>query len=481
MSGHQQLLRPPREYSSCRRGVAARRRVLNRCCDESSVTLESGVPPQSPPRTGTVSSLTTLAPSVRAPADPEASPSFYGWRIVALAAVMLAMTAPGQTVGVSVFVDPMMAALDLSRSQLSSAYLIGTLAGAFALPFVGRSIDRVGLKLTTTLIAVGFGLVLVGMAGVVGIVTLTLAFAGIRMLGQGSLSLASTTAVAVWFHRHRGLAIGLTSAIGAAAMSLAPLLLSAMIDRFHWRLSWSIAGLAVWAVVLPVARYGLRDAPRSRPDDNQETSGSEDFGGWTRAEALRTQMFWAVTGAVATSGMITTALAFHQISLLGERGLTVAQAAANFLPQTAAAIVGTLAMGALVDRIAPRLLVAGSMACLAAAMLLVQVAAPGALAIAFGVAAGAGAGTIRTLEAAAFPRYFGLGHIGEIRGLVMSISVGATAFGPLLLALGFERYGSYGPPLTMLLFAPALAAAAAVFAPVPDQALRVALDARGER
>lgn len=59
---------------------------------------------------------------------------FYGWRMVGLAAICLAMTAPGQTVGVSVFVDPMIEALSLSRSQVSLAYLIGTLTGATTLP-----------------------------------------------------------------------------------------------------------------------------------------------------------------------------------------------------------------------------------------------------------------------------------------------------------------------------------------------------------
>jgi hypothetical protein len=59
---------------------------------------------------------------------------FYGWRIVGLTALLTAMTAPGQTVGVSVFVDPMIQALELSRSQMSLAYLVGTLAGAIGLP-----------------------------------------------------------------------------------------------------------------------------------------------------------------------------------------------------------------------------------------------------------------------------------------------------------------------------------------------------------
>lgn len=410
---------------------------------------------------------------------------FYGWRIVGFAAVMLAMTAPGQTVGVSVFVDPMLSTLGLTRSELAAAYMVGTLAGAVTLPLVGRWIDRFGIRPMTALIAAAFGAVLIAMSGVTGLLTVGAGFAGIRMLGQGSLTLTLPTAVALWFDRRRGLAIGISSAAGGAALSLAPLALSAVIERFDWRLSWSLAGLAVWLIVLPIARWGLRNSPAhgthlvevvTSGDARAFARGGAD---WTRSEAMRTLMFWGVAAAVATSGMITTGLAFHQISLLGERGLTVAQAAANFLPQTAAAIGSTLIMGPLIDRVRPRLLIGASMLSLAAAMILVQIASPGPTAIAFGLAAGAGAGAIRTLEAAAFPRYFGLAHIGEIRGFVMAMSVGATAFGPLLMAAGFERYGSYGPVLTMLLAFPLGAAVLASFAPLPQKQAIPAPQERG--
>ena len=405
---------------------------------------------------------------------------FYGWPIVAYAAVVLGMTAPGQTVGVSVFVDPVITGLGLSRSQVSTAYLIGTLSGALALPLVGRMIDRFGVRRMTVAIAGAFGAVLAGMSGVAGFLTLTVGFIGIRMLGQGSLSLASTTAVALWFDRRRGVAIGISSAAGAALMSLAPLVLGAAITRFDWRLTWTLAGLAVWAIVVPIAWFGLRDRPAElgqqvdgkAPTEAPDVAPDAAAAGWTRAEAMRTLMFWAITAAVGTSGLIVTALAFHQISLLGEQGLTARQAAANFLPQTAAGTVGILVMGSLVDRVAPRILVAASMGSIAVAMVLAQLAAPGLLAISFGIALGAGGGTIRTLEAATFPRYFGVDHIGEIRGLVMALNVAASAFGPLLLALGFERYGSYGPALTMLMVLPAAVALLTLFAPIPDDGLR---------
>ena len=296
--------------------------------------------------------LTPVSLSRRAHTTGLALRSFYGWRIAGLAAITLAMTAPGQTVGVSVFIDPMIADLGVSRSEISIAYFVGTLTGAAALPSVGRWIDRAGVRRVMLVIGVAFGAVLVGMAGVRGIVALTAGFIGIRLLGQGSVSLTSTTAVALWFDRFRGVAIGLSNAVGGGLMSLAPIVLGVAIARFDWRIAWVLAGVAVWVVVVPIARWGLRNNPAEigqRLDGTPVTTdmpGTADDAtrqGWTRPEAVRTLMFWAVTAAVAASGMVTTGLAFHQISLLGERGLSPAQAAANFVPQTATAF-GPLAL-----------------------------------------------------------------------------------------------------------------------------------------
>jgi len=61
-------------------------------------------------------------------------------------------------------------------------------------------------------ISIAFGVALVGMAGVSGLVILTVGFAAIRWLGAGALDLLSTTAVAVWTDQRRGTAIGLATA-----------------------------------------------------------------------------------------------------------------------------------------------------------------------------------------------------------------------------------------------------------------------------
>ena len=434
---------------------------------------------------------------------------FLGWRMVAFAAVMLGMSGPGQTVGVSVFVDPMMAALDLTRSQVSTAYLIGTLLASLVLPRVGRLLDELGTRRTLLIVAVGLAAALSGMGLVVGIVTLTVGFVGIRMLGQGSLSLVATNAVAPWFTRRRGLAIGVVTAVGSSLIALVPLLSTFAIALVGWRVTWVVLAALVALLLVPIALRGFVDRPE---DVGQRADGVEEHGvdgaatvdvtllpspgpagvpaigtrlapgegrrPYTRAEALRTPMLWALIGGSVTTGMLTTGMAFHQIDLLGEQGLTPAQAAANFLPQTVATFVTVLLVGALVDRVAPRWILAASMALLAGAMLALPAVRPGASAVAYGVALGAAGASARALEAGAVPRLYGLRHLGAIRGLIVALAGASTALGPLALSIGNDLTGGYTEVLRLLVVLPVAVAVFGMFVREPSEP--DAPDASGE-
>ncbi len=421
-----------------------------------------------------------FASLIAGPTPPRRTTTFSGWRIVAFAAIGLGMSGPGQTVGISVFIDPMMAALELTRSEVSTAYLVGTLIGSFALPRLGRVIDDRGARLAMALVGGLFGVMLAGMAGVVGLITLGIGFTGIRMLGQGALTLVSTTAVAPWFDRRRGFAMGVTTAVGSALLSLIPLLSNRIIGEFGWRWAWVAMAFIVWVVILPIALRGMIDRPSDvgqRPDGDaplgveaqQAADEAVFWGSFTRSEAMRAPMFWAVVGAVAATGMIGTGLAFHQIDLLGEQGLTAAQAAANFIPQTVAALTTTLAVGSLVDRIAAKWVLAGSMGLLAGAMLAVPFVTPGLAAIGYGMAVGAAGSAARALEAASFPKLFGLRHVGSIRGVVSAVGAASTAFGPLALSIGRDLTGSYVQVLLWLLLIPIAVTLVGLVAKVPTR------------
>ena len=431
-----------------------------------------------------------------------------------LCGVLHFMTAPGQTTGVSVFIDPMIDGLGLTRSQVSTAYMIGTLSAALMQPLFGRLFDRKGPRRSTLLIGAVFGFVLIAMAGVTGFVTLVLGFFGIRALGQGGLSVVAGTTPALWFDRRRGIAIASSTAIGSVGNSMVPLITAAVIAVVGWRATWLVYAAAVWIVVLSIGRWGLINSPgavgqhldgipprrdvvaeqrpadtrddlrdevasasspmTAAPDGDPDTPGglagktghAATVGtGFTRAEAMRTPIFWAVTGAVATGGLTTTALTFHQISILGEQGLTTIEAATNFVPQTVAALIATLAFGTLIDRVRQRYLLVFTMALIATAMVGVRFVAPGVLALLYGLVLGAGQGAMRSIGGASYAKLFGTRAAGEIRGVAKMISSGASAFGPVALALGFALTGSYRQVLVAMLLLPAGASTLALLAP----------------
>ncbi|MBK5223303.1 MAG: MFS transporter [Acidimicrobiia bacterium] len=181
------------------------------------------------------------------------------WWVLVGAVLIQGATSPGQTIGVSVFIDDMASDLDLSRSGISSAYLVGTVVGAIAMPAAGRLIDRRGLRFATLLFGGLFGAVLIAMAGVAGFVTLAIGFAGTRAAGQGALTLTATTTVAVWFDEHRGLANGIKTASGGALMALAPIASSALIATYGWRTSWVVLGIGAWLIVIPLGLWLVRN------------------------------------------------------------------------------------------------------------------------------------------------------------------------------------------------------------------------------
>ena len=90
------------------------------------------------------------------------------------------LTGPGQTIGVSVFTDHFVDDLDLGRSTVSTAYLVGTLGGAMLLPTVGRTVDRIGVRRAQMIIGICFALALAYMSTVGSLVMLALGFFGIR-------------------------------------------------------------------------------------------------------------------------------------------------------------------------------------------------------------------------------------------------------------------------------------------------------------
>jgi len=399
---------------------------------------------------------------------------FRGWGLLGLSTLAISLTLPGQTIGVSSFADHLTTDLAISATSLSTAYLIGTISGSLAMPAIGRWIDRTGVRKTMILITTAFSIAVAYMGTVRHLWMLVIGFVGIRMLGQGALSLVGQTSIALWFDQKRGLAFGLSMTASAGLMSLGPLGLTSLIENFGWRWAWVISAVCIFLILVPATWRWMEDRPESlgqRPDGGASQAGdvSTVIDHYTVREAAATNAFWVLTGVMVVSSALITGVTFHHFALMEAAGLTTGEAAAVFVPQ----MVGTVAAGFiwawLTDRVSAKFLLISCQASLLGAHLSYAWVNPGIGAALYSLLLGANGGSIRALASALYPKWFGTENIGAIRGLATAFGVGASAIGPLIVALGFRATGDYVSLNYFLALVPAVAIFASFLLKAPEK------------
>lgn len=383
------------------------------------------------------------------------APFFYGWVILVAAVLGLVMSSPGQTYSISIVIEPLIHDLGMSRSRVSTLYMIGTLTASVLLPVAGRLIDRYGSRLMTMMIALVFGLACLYMGLVHNALMLGIGFFALRTLGQGSLSLVSKIVVNQWWVRRRGFAngvVGMTYAlIGRAGF---PVLINALLPLYGWRGAYAILGALLMLGMAPVGwllvrnypeAYGLwpdGEPPSGRKSDTRPApSWSAEH--WTLTEVMRAPVFWVLSSGFAAMSMLSTGLTFHLVSIYVDNGLTPTIAASAFVPIALTSAVVQLGSGVLVDRVPARFLLAIALGLHAVLLVGALYLRTVELALAFGVLMGAAGGLQQTIASTIWAMYFGRRHLGGISGATATISVASSALGPMVFGIARDFWGSY--------------------------------------
>lgn len=430
--------------------------------------------------------MNVLTPRPDWPFDIRRSPFFYGWVVWLLSTLGFLFSIPGQTMGMAVFTDQFIEVLGLSRTQLSLAYLVGTVGSSLFLTRAGRWYDRLGGRVMVALASLALALmllfiaatdVLAGMVGggpVVGFVLIMLGYFGVRFFGQGVLTSAARNVLQLWFEKRRGLVSSARGVFVSLGFSLAPLGLAWLIGISGWR--EALAFLALGCAIFAVAAYLLlRDNPIScgvHADGNsqaREISGVALQKSATFDEAKRSPVFWIYSLSLAMHALFGTAVTFHIVSIFAESGRSPTEAFAYFLP---AAIVSTsvnLVVGWLADSSALKpflvLMLAGFIAGALGLLHLDTNWGYWMLIAGFG----AGGGLWSVTSNLAFIRNFGPLHLGEISGLCTAAMVFASAIGPALFSLGLDVFGSYAAAEWLCLGALVVLLGAAIVIAHPDE------------
>jgi MFS family permease len=364
---------------------------------------------------------------------------FYGWVIVGVG-IVVTCVGFGAMLTLSIFLQPMAAAMGWSRSGIATAAMLNFLCmgvGAFAW---GALSDRYGTRMVVMGggALLGLGMVLASQATT--LLQFQLVYGVIVGVASGSFYAPLTAMTTKWFTRHRSLAVALVSAgLSFGSTVMAPLA-RWMITAYDWRTAmWAIGDLA-WLVIIPAALL-LRNPPA--PAATAVPVFSADGPDLTIGQVIRTPQFAAIAlthfaCCAAHSGPI-----FHMVTHAIDRGIPTMAAATVLSAAGLASLGGKIGCGIFADRVgAKRTLVAGL--ALQAVAISLYVFTSGlasfyALALVFGFAYGG----VMPLYAILVREYFGARVMGAAFGAVSLVATLGMALGPLIGGWLFDTVGSY--------------------------------------
>jgi MFS family permease len=228
-------------------------------------------------------------------------PFFYGWLIVAVTFVTMAIGVNART-AFSLFFPPIISEFGWERGVTAGAFSFGFVASAIASPLIGRMMDRFGPRAVMELgvALMGGGLLLAPLTTQPWHLYLTIGV----LVGAGSVCLGysgQSLFLPNWFIRRRGLAIGLAFAgVGIGSVTLLPWV-QHMIEQTGWRTACTAMGILILVVLAPI-NFLLRRRP-------------EDIGLLPDGDAAP-----SATSAAPRSNVVDPVWALGVVSLLGIPG-----------------------------------------------------------------------------------------------------------------------------------------------------------------
>jgi MFS family permease len=371
------------------------------------------------------------------------------WRLIAAIWLTLGV-AFGLYFSFPVFYVALLEEFGWSRGAAAGAFSLSAIVQGVLSPLVGALVDRVGPRR----VMLGGG-VLLGVSYLLGswitalwhlyLVTGVLAAAGACAVGW----VPCAALLSRWFARRQGSVMGLAfSGMGVGILVLGPLA-QWLITHHGWRQAYLLIGVGTVVALVPLAWFGIRDAPPTplAPADAARAAPPVGEGRGVRLSgALATRAFWALFLAYFFTPLAVFPVVTHQVAFAVDQGFPRLFVAGIFGLTGFMSVVGRIVFGVAADRIGRAQSASLSYACTALGTLALltlerwhHAASLYVYALLFGAGFGARGPIITAMASELFPgRQF-----GRIYGaLSLGNGIGG-ALGPWLGGAIYDVTGSY--------------------------------------
>jgi MFS family permease len=364
------------------------------------------------------------------PAASHAIDSRYAWRMVA-AAFTICFVVFGVVYSFGAFFKPMASEFGANRASTSAIFSITAAIYSVIGLAGGRLHDRFGPRQVMTVGAIAFGIGLIATAYVGSLFSAYLTYGVGVGIGVGCTYVPALAVVGSWFDRGRNIAMAVAVAgIGAGTLAFAPLGAS-LIERFGWRQSYVLLGIASLILLAGSAQI-MEEAPSARASLNRPVG-----------HVIRSREFVLLyAGALLCSVSIYVPFVYLP-AFAQSRGISDVPAAALVGFIGAASLVGRLSFGPLATRVGILTLYKTSLLVLGLSYLIWLSAYSYLTLVLFAIVMGGAYGGMVSLSPTVVAELFGVEGLGTLLGALYTSSALSALAGPPLVGLAIDRGGSY--------------------------------------
>lgn len=346
-----------------------------------------------------------------------------------------------------------------TQPELAKAATIFLLVQTAMYPVCGWMLDRWGSRKVAmgSIALFAISLVLLSQIGH-SLTQMYLAFGLVSLVSAGTNVVSYARAIALWFDRKRGLALGLAASAQAVGSFLIPILAQKLIAQSGW--SAALLSLAAFElfVCLPLVALLVKDSPAADgrlPDGTQPAEtvaqAKQEATDIDIRDIIRTATFWKLAVCFAIMGMSLYAIVANIAFILTETaGMPLADVAMIQAVSGLAVLFGRIGFGYLLDKLqAP---IVGLLTIMLAAVcygLYATTTVPALIFVA-AVVGGVAVGGETDLMPYLASRYFGTRAVSKTFGLFLSAFFIGAAIGPMAFAQLSAAYGGAVAPLFML-------------------------------
>ncbi len=358
---------------------------------------------------------------------------FYGWVIVAVAALLSFLGTGFYSYSRGIFLPSLAEALDGGeRFRISMGFSLAAVTSAIVAPYIGRYLDhgsaRKLLLLGTVIVATSYAL----LSMVENLIQYFLAVSigmGVGMVCMGGQ--AWHRSVISWFDHWRGRAISF-AVLGASLAGVAmPPVVNKLIEHYGWSIAYLVFSVTTLFVLLPVIYLFMKDRPEDigevrdgreyvRRYASEVIEIEEDLRIWTLAEMYRSRAFWSIGVIFGSMTCVFTAVMMHLFSHLQDIGIDTSTAAGIMSATAAFAALGKPVTGWLADYLGAKVTIWLELFCQGSALLIF--------------------GTTESTELSILAAcLYGFGYAGmsPLRTFSISTALGSQSFGMATGALRF--------------------------------------------